>query len=185
MPKMSQTLPEFPAGSTAHLEAPEALRADGYALRRAAMADLPFLQHLYAETRAAEMRATGWPQALRDRFVADQFALQHGHYVRQYSDADFLILQHRTRAVGRLYLHREATDDLIIDIALLAESRGRGLGSALLRHARQDAVRAGRGLRLHVDLRNDAAHRLYLRLGFCDVGVEGAHRSMRWARGFS
>ncbi|MBB6184835.1 GNAT family N-acetyltransferase [Oleiagrimonas soli] len=177
---MPQTLPDFPAGSMKHLQTPEALQVRSYALRRASAEDLPFLQHLYAETRAAELRATGWPQALCERFVADQFVLQHTHYVRRYADADFLVLQLEARAIGRLYLQREASDDLIIDIALLAEVRGRGVGSALIIHIQQNAARTDRGVRLHVDLRNEAAYRLYLRLGFRDTGVEGAYRGMRW-----
>ncbi|GAB3032397.1 hypothetical protein GCM10027285_13940 [Oleiagrimonas citrea] len=180
MPKKSQTLPDFPAGSTTHLQTPSALHQNGYVLRHAGAEDIPFLRHLYAQTRSAELAASGWPQALRERFLADQFALQHTHYVRQFADAEFLVLLEETRAVGRLYLDRQDPDFLIIDIALLDEIHDRGLGSALIIHVQQTAARAGCGVRLHVDLRNEAAYRLYLRLGFRETGIEGAHRAMRW-----
>ncbi len=178
-------LPAFPADPACAPDLPTSLRADGMALRPATVPDLPFLRTLYALTRAAELDAVGWPRQAREHFVASQFALQHRHYMSHFPRGPFLVVERHGAPVGRLYLHTEAEDLLIVDITLRTECRGQGFGSALLKAVIDQASAQGRGVRLHVDLRNDAAHRLYLRLGFVQTGIEGAYRCMHRERDIS
>jgi ribosomal protein S18 acetylase RimI-like enzyme len=175
-------LPAFPADPACAPELPNSLRATGIALRHATARDLPFLRTLYAQTRAAELDAVGWPRQAREHFVASQFALQHRHYVTHFTHGPFLVVERHGAPVGRLYLHTEAEDMLIVDITLATECRGQGIGSALLKAVIDQASAQDRGVRLHVDLRNGAAHRLYTRLGFVQTGMEGAYRCMRRER---
>ena len=42
---------------------------DPVSLRPCVPADLPFLQRLYASTRAAEVQASGWPAAAAEAFL--------------------------------------------------------------------------------------------------------------------
>jgi ribosomal protein S18 acetylase RimI-like enzyme len=81
--------------------------------------------------------------------------------------------------VGRLYLDRGGREYRVIDIALLPEQRGQGLGGALLRDLMDDAAASGKGLPIHVEKSNRAL-RLYRRLGFVTVGDRGVHCIMRW-----
>ncbi len=59
------------------------------------------------------------------------------------------------------------------DLAVLSDHRGRGYGSALLRHAEEYAARCGRAaLRLRVKPRNNPARALYEREGYREYLVE-------------
>src|ERR1700709_669972 len=93
---------------------------------------LPFLARLYASTRAEELAVTDWSDAQKAAFLQSQFDAQHAHYRKHYSRSDFFVIEHAGKAVGRLYLARWKAEHRIVDIALLPEHRGKGLGSALL-----------------------------------------------------
>jgi ribosomal protein S18 acetylase RimI-like enzyme len=179
---MLTAVPDFPA---AHADVPHVtagLTVDGVALRPAGPADLPFLRHLYGETRADELAAVAWPEAARAPFLDSQFGLQHRHYVSHYADADFLVLEQGDAALGRLYLQRGVPDFLIVDISLLRCAQGKGIGSRLIAAVQELAAAAGCGVQLHVDLRNLGAQRLYRRLGFEPTGrgAAEAYLHMRW-----
>lgn len=149
--------------------------------RPAGDGDLPFLRALYGDTRAAELAAVPWPDAARQAFLDSQFALQHQSYTTHYQPADYLVVEWEGQPAGRLYLHRDQRQALVIDISLLSAMRGRGIGSALLRLVHRTAHRDGlEAVTLHVEKRNDAARRLYERLGFAVEGEAGHHLRMRW-----
>jgi len=153
----------------------------GVSWRDACDDDLPFFRHLYADVRAAELAAVGWPEPVRERFLDSQFVLQHQHYTAHYTPADYLVIEDDGKPVGRLYLYRDAHEANLIDIALLAEVCGRGIGSALLRHVQRAALRDGiESVMLHVEQRNAGARRLYERMGFVIEADIGSHLRMRW-----
>ena len=83
------------------------------------------------------------------------------------------------RPVGRLYVDRAPGELRIIDISLVPELRGRGIGGALIAALQREAADVGAVVRLHVELHNRAA-RLYERLGFVPVGEPGVYRRMEW-----
>jgi ribosomal protein S18 acetylase RimI-like enzyme len=58
-------------------------------------------------------------------------------------------------------VHRGDTEIRIVDIALLPEHRGKGIGTRLLR----DVIAQGKRVTIHVERMNPAL-RLYERLGF-------------------
>ena len=66
-----------------------------------------------------------------------------------------------------------------MDIALVPERRGRGIGGALIRDVMTEAGRSGRFVSLHVEPENPARH-LYVRLGFVDVEQVGVYLLMHW-----
>jgi ribosomal protein S18 acetylase RimI-like enzyme len=149
--------------------------------RSADVADLPFLRRLYAASRAAEFSSIPWPEETKRAFFDSQFAMQHYHYLTHYASADFLIVLYRHEPIGRLYLHETAQALSVVDIVLEQTMRGRGVGSALLQWL-QASVRARKlaTLDLHVELRNEAARRLYERHGFIAGEVNGVHLPMTW-----
>ena len=56
----------------------------------------------------------------------------------------------------------------MIDIALMPEHRGAGIGTKLLKELQEEAKAAGKKLSIHVE-RFNPARRLYERLGFQQV----------------
>jgi GNAT superfamily N-acetyltransferase len=163
------------------------LVAPGLTLRHAGETDRAFLQTLFASFRAEEMALLPWTQPQKDAFLAEQFRLQHHHFVSYFSGADFWIVERSHRAgenspVGRFYLDRSTPLWRVIDIGFLPEARGRGFGSALLRRAQASAVEANAaGVDLHVLRTNPRAQMLYRGLGFQAEGEpEGYHQRMVW-----
>lgn len=177
-------LPSFPDARGDRLRASAELGVRAITLRPIVDADIPFLRMLYAQTRAAELAPVPWPAEFRQKFLDDQFDLQHRHYVGFFANADFLLIERQGEPIGRLYLLREPPGFLIIDIALVEAARGRGIASALITHAQSTAASLGLAMSLHVDRRNAGARSLYERLGFVVVDDEGensSHLAMRWS----
>ncbi len=78
-----------------------------------------------------------------------------------------------------MYVDRRPGDIRIVDIALLPEFRGEGVGGRLLAQLMDEAAASGRKLSIHVEIHNRAAE-LYDRLGFAVVAEHGIYRRMEW-----
>lgn len=154
--------------------------APGYILRRVTESDRALLLQIYASTRADELAQVDWSDADKARFVEAQFEAQSRHYADVYPDGDFSVIESpEATPLGRLYLHRGRSDLRIVDIALLAAHRGRGLGSRVLADVLDEAARAGKTVTIHVEIFNPA-QRLYERLGFLPVETQGLYHLMQW-----
>ena len=152
---------------------------DSLALQAASRADTEFLYEVYASTRAEELAPVPWSTAQKDAFLRQQFGAQDAHYRQHRPEAEFLVILDRGEPVGRLYVHESADQLILMDIALLPDHRGQGIGTrlveALLARARARDV----PVTLHVEAENPA-RRLYARLGFVDAGEDGFYRRMSW-----
>ena len=158
---------------------PAALVSQGYALRPETDGDIPFLMRLYASTREEELKPVPWSDAQKQAFLASQFQAQRHHYRTHITACAFDVLEHNGEPVGRLYLERRRTRLHIVDIALMPDVRGHGLGTAILA-ALQAAARAqGKGVGIMVETFNPAL-RLYRRLGFTRVADHEVYWEMEW-----
>lgn len=140
-------------------------------LRAATDADRPFLLTVYGTLRAAELAQVPWPDEVKSAFVAQQFHAQDTAYRNAYPGADFLVVEVDGVPIGRLYRYDTDTELHVLDIALLPEWCGRGIGSALLADVLAEADASGRDVGLFVE-RWNPAKRLYERLGFTEVGSD-------------
>lgn len=141
--------------------------------------DLPFLYQVYASTRVEELAQTNWTEAQKTDFLQQQFEAQHQFYQANYRTAKFQIIAQQGTPIGRLYIVRWPKEIRIIDISLLPEYRGRGLGSVLLREILADGQRRGLPVTIHVERFNPAL-RLYERLGFHILQDKGVYYLMEW-----
>lgn len=154
--------------------------AQGLALRPIRDDDRDFLYEVYASTRAEELALVDWSAAEKEGFLRQQFAAQHQYYTATFTQARFAVVELGGTAIGRLYIDRRADEIRVIDIALLPAYRGRGFGRALMTAVLDEAGRAGKPVRIHVEQFNPAM-RLYQRLGFRPRGAqEGVYRLMEW-----
>lgn len=128
-------------------------------------------------TRAEELAPVPWSAEQKQAFLARQFEAQDKDYRANYEDGDFLVIQVEGRDAGRLYVHRSEGELHIIDIALLPEARGRGIGTRILNDLLAEAEASGRTTRIYVENFNPA-RRLYERLGFQTVEEKGLHLLM-------
>lgn len=145
-------------------------------------ADLPFLRDLYAGTRYEELAPTGWPPEAVEAFLTDQFNLQHAYFREHYPEADLLIVLTEKTPIGRLYLARWDDELRLMDIALLPEYRGQGIGGALIQGVLDEAAREGKPVRLHVEKFNRVRD-YYLRIGFKLIEDRGVYDFMEWTPG--
>lgn len=106
-----------------------------------------------------------------------QFEAQHRHYHQYYPGSSFDIIECAGEPVGRLYVDRAEKEIRIIDISLLPESRGLGIGTRFLLGLQKEAREAGKTLSIHVEKFNPAL-RLYQRLGFKPVEDKGVYLQM-------
>ena len=80
---------------------------------------------------------------------------------------------------GRFLVHRGTDAIRVVDIGLLPEYRNQGIGGALLSAVLVEAAADGKPVRIHIESFNRAI-RLYERLGFGPVGLNGIHVEMEW-----
>lgn len=147
---------------------PFALRHTALSLRPIRPADKDLLCAIYSSTRTEEMqRLPHWSEAQKAAFLRMQFEAQHEWYGKNYPGAHFWMVLHRNAPIGRLYLHTAYTPDgmRIIDVALLPEWRGQGIGSGILSDVIAFAEGENKSVTIHVESFNPAK-RLYQKLGF-------------------
>lgn len=153
--------------------------ADAPTLREAEPGDRTFLLALYASTRTDEFAQYGWPSDMERGFMQMQFEAQRMDYERRYPGAHCQVIEWQRCPIGRLWVAQDARSLTLLDISLIEDLRGQGIGTACLRHVQQHAAQ----VRLDVELQvvaGSPAHRFYERLGFRDVGEPGVRQAMVW-----
>jgi ribosomal protein S18 acetylase RimI-like enzyme len=140
---------------------------------------LEFLYRVYASTREAEMALLAWSDREKEDFLRFQFKAQHTYYQQHFAKTQFDLILLDGQPIGRLYLDRRSDEVRIVDIALLTQHRGQGIGGQIMGDILQEARRAGLPVRIHVE-QNNPALRLYYRLGFKEIGDEGVYYLMEW-----
>lgn len=142
-------------------------------LRPVSPEDDAFLFALYASTRP-DIAALPLGDVQRSAVMRMQWLAQRHAYQMRYSHGTHQLVLVEGRPAGRLWVADEPGELRMVDISLLPEHRGAGIGTELLRTVQQEAAAAGKPLRLSV-ARDNPAQRLYARLGF--ISVESADPS--------
>jgi GNAT superfamily N-acetyltransferase len=143
-------------------------------------ADRPFLRYVYATTRADEMSLVQWTPEQKAEFLDMQFNAQWSHYEQYYPDCAFLVIERDGYPIGRIYIDRTPEEICLVDIALLPEVRGAGLGRQLVQEILDEAQSVGKRVTIHVEHFNPAMS-LYRRLGFQKIDETGVYYLMRWS----
>ncbi|HEU4558967.1 MAG TPA: GNAT family N-acetyltransferase [Longimicrobium sp.] len=141
-------------------------------LRPITDADLPFLLQLYGTTREAELAQVPWSDEQKAAFVLQQFEAQHAWWQQHYTGARWDLVLVGGKPAGRLYVDVWEREIRVVDIAMMPEHRGRGIGSILLRRIFREGDALGKPVSIHVEVFNPA-RRLYDRLGFVQKGTHG------------
>jgi ribosomal protein S18 acetylase RimI-like enzyme len=148
-------------------------------LRPTKTEDAGFLERVYASTRVEELALTDWGDDQKAEFCRHQFTAQDAHYRAHYPTAEYSVIEREGVTLGRLYVDRWKQEIRIMDITLLPEFRGTGIGTELLRELQEEARGVGKALSIHVEKFNPAM-RLYERLGFSVKEDKGLHLLMEW-----
>lgn len=158
------------------------LTGSGLALRAATEGDAGLVAAIYAATREEELRAVSWSAEEKKAFTDWQSGQQEAHYGLHYPAAERLIVE-RGSPIGRIYVDTTLREARLMEVTLLPEFRGSGIGTRLLDLFLAYADARGVAASLHVEPFNPA-RRMYLRAGFEVVETRGLYEFMvRPARG--
>jgi ribosomal protein S18 acetylase RimI-like enzyme len=146
-------------------------------LRPSLPEDRDFLFRLYASTRVEELRPFGWNAVQQEAFLRMQFNAQQQWYLATYAAAENQIIEKDHEAIGRMIVLREPGTCRLLDISLLPEHRGQGIGGELIRALIKECGELGAVLKLQV-LNTNPAKRLYTRLGFIKTGEDQIYMQM-------
>jgi ribosomal protein S18 acetylase RimI-like enzyme len=151
----------------------------GATLRPERPADAEFLFHVFVHSRASALAQLDWDDPARDALLRMQFRAQHRGYRAQFPNARFDVIECDDTPIGRLIVDRCERAIHVVDVALLPEHRGRGVGTSLLRALLAEAAANGTPVTLRVD-RDNRARSLYRRLGFATVSEDAIYAAMAW-----
>ena len=144
--------------------------------------DLPFIRRLFDTTRETEMAMVPWNDQEKEDFLAQQFHAQHTYYKDTFPDTKFDLILEDGEPIGRLYLDWRDEELRIIDISLMPEYRGKGIGGTIMQDLLDQAAAKGKAVGIHVEMNNPAMH-LYERLGFKKLEEQGLYYLMEWKEG--
>ena len=146
-------------------------------------ADLGFLRHLFVANRWLAFASLAASEQQRLQLLSSQFELQDTHYRNFFPETDRRIVTVDGQPVGRLYLLRGDPMWQLIDLSLLPDRVGQGIGSRLIDGMLVEADVARRPISLHCSVTNPAFE-IYKAKGFVEVRQEGADWIMeRWPGG--
>jgi ribosomal protein S18 acetylase RimI-like enzyme len=148
-------------------------------LKPARQSDEEFMIAVYASSRADEMAITGWNLEQQDAFLRMQFDAQKRSYLGQFPHAEYQVIEVDGAPCGRMIVDRSGKEILLIDIALLAQFRLKGIGAALMSQLMQEGTQTSKAIRLHVERFNPALH-WYQRLGFKTASESAIYLEMVW-----
>jgi ribosomal protein S18 acetylase RimI-like enzyme len=146
-------------------------------LRPVVQSDEDFLFEVYASTRREEMNSWGWDASQQDAFLKMQFMAQKRSYEMQHANSSHDIILNEGVPVGRFLVARTSEEIHLVDISLMPEARGNGIGTALIKELLNEGVNTSLPVRLEVLQTNPAAV-LYERLGFGKTGENSLYFQM-------
>jgi GNAT superfamily N-acetyltransferase len=141
-------------------------------LRDASDEDEALLREVYASSRAQELALVPWNDEQREAFLRMQFDAQHSYYHAQFPEASYQIILREAEPIGRIYVLRKEDEIEVLDITLLAQHRGAGIGTSLMRDLLHEADRSGKAVQIWVEEFNPSRD-LFERLGFSKIQEEG------------
>jgi GNAT superfamily N-acetyltransferase len=135
---------------------------------------------LFCQSRPAEFALLSIDAAALEQLMRFQFQAQTLSYRTNFPEARFDIIELDNAPIGRIVVDRSGGALQIIDQALAPRLRNRGLGTAIMTSLLNEAAGKALPVRLMVASHNDAAMRLYLRLGFVPIETELHAIEMEW-----
>jgi ribosomal protein S18 acetylase RimI-like enzyme len=157
-------------------------RSGIYTLRPVQEQDEALLLEIYSSSRTEELALVPWDAAQKQAFLQMQFSAQQAHYRAYFPDAQHDMILAEDQPIGRLYVDRRETEIRILDVTLLPDARGRGIGTFLIQDLMKEAVQSNKSLSIHVESFNRSLG-LFQRLGFAKIDENGASWLMEWRAG--
>lgn len=139
--------------------------------------DAAFIEAVYRTAREAELNLTNWSEYQKNAFISMQSTAQHAEYKTKFPNVRFQVITFNKKNAGRFYTAENENEIRLLDITLLPEFRGKGIGKALLQQLIERSNKMQKKLSLHVEASNPIL-KLYQRLGFIYIKNNGRHYYM-------
>jgi ribosomal protein S18 acetylase RimI-like enzyme len=153
---------------------------EGISVRCARREDEALLFALFAAEKAAEFAAIGLPEVQYRPLLEMQYrGRAMTHSVRYPEAEDWIVCAPDGTALGGYLLAKTSQEARLMDLAVLPQWRGRGIGTRVLLDLMTRSATAGVPLKLQV-MKGNRAVRLYARLGFQVVGEGEITCEMIW-----
>jgi ribosomal protein S18 acetylase RimI-like enzyme len=143
-------------------------------LRPAVSTDEGFLRDLYIDAHAD---IAALPLEAAQTIVDLQLRAQTAQYAATWPAATDSVILADGQRVGRIWTARTEDTVRVLDIAVCATHRRRGIASQLLRNLQQEGARVA----LSVWAGNAAARALYDHLGFEEVESDAGYLELAWS----
>jgi ribosomal protein S18 acetylase RimI-like enzyme len=141
--------------------------------------DEPFVRQLAVDTIAEELGAEAWPELLRAQVIGLQYESRRSRASAS-GDGNSQIIVANGESAGWL-LTSDLEDEIwISEIMVLADRRGRGVGSAAIGLVLSQAAAGKKPVRLVVNHTNARARRIYEKLGFQAIETNDVQQLMQW-----
>jgi ribosomal protein S18 acetylase RimI-like enzyme len=127
---------------------------------------------LFASDKLAQFAAAGLPQQQAEMLVQMQWRGRNLTYAQQNPGTeDWIISLEDGTSVGRYSLQKTLQGLRMVDLAILPEYRGRGIGTQVLQQISGTIAATSGTFSLRVE-KNNPAQRLYARLGFTAINED-------------
>jgi len=146
-------------------------------LRAVEKKDAAFIEAVYRTTREAELHLTNWSEYQKNAFIHMQSAAQLAEYKTKFPGARFQIIIYNKKDAGRFFTCETENEIRLLDITILPEFTGKGIGTNLLHRLIQRSNKVQKKISLHVIASNPAL-KLYQRLGFVHIKKDGFYHYM-------
>ena len=127
--------------------------------------DETFLYQLAYENMFEQLAAWAWDPQYREPLLKMQIVGQNSAYAAEFPNANHGIILLDDKPVGRMILDRGPEIHYLVDITILKQYRGAGIGTRLIQALCTEAEMLRKRVRLQVMVTNRAKG-LYERLGF-------------------
>ncbi|GAA3876964.1 hypothetical protein GCM10022381_19390 [Leifsonia kafniensis] len=148
-------------------------------LRTAARGDDALIRRLFTDSRAADFAHLPGTDAAAQAIVDLQFTAHAAMLSTRYPDAEHKVITAHGSPVGHIVTNTLPGSIRLVDIAVLAEHQGHGLGTAVLDALLSHADATVRTVELSVWELNEPAIRWYQRHNFITTGAVGGRLAMR------
>jgi ribosomal protein S18 acetylase RimI-like enzyme len=138
-------------------------------LRPESPSDEDFIRRLILQTIAEELGASAWPEPMRSHLLGVQHTARRQSHRANNPEAASHVIQADGVDAGWAVLNTMPHEVRLAEIMILPEMRRRGIGTAAIDEILSTAARAGKPVRLNVNVTNHGAIRLYERLGFRQI----------------
>lgn len=142
--------------------------------------DQTFRYRLFCQSRPPEWDMVQLDPQVREHLMRHQFEAQTKGYRTQFPKARFDIIELDGPPIGRIVVDRPADMIHLVDQAIVAVWRNKGLGTTIMRTLMDEARERSLPLSLMVGSSNDPSLRLYLRLGFVPIASTPMYIELEW-----